>query len=85
MIVLIRIKASAICGSDLHAYEYPLGYEFMNVPVTLGHEYAGIVEAVGSEVTQFKIGDRVMGSLIAIAVGVEIAMKGERIFAIIIR
>lgn len=59
--VLVKVRASAICGSDLHAYEYPLGYEFMNVPVTLGHEYAGIVEAVGSEVTRFKIGDRVMG------------------------
>lgn len=59
--VLIKIKASAICGSDLHAYEYPAGYEFMEIPVVLGHEYGGIVAAVGSEVSQFKIGDRVMG------------------------
>lgn len=59
--VLIKIKATAICGSDLHAYEYPPGYEFMNVPVTLGHEYSGIVEAVGPGVTQFTVGDRVMG------------------------
>ena len=59
--VLIKIQASAICGSDLHAYEYPPGYEFMNIPVTLGHEYAGIVEAIGAEVTLFQVGDRVMG------------------------
>lgn len=59
--VLIKIKATAICGSDLHAYEYPQGYEFMNIPVTLGHEYGGTVEAVGDEVSKVKIGDRVMG------------------------
>jgi L-iditol 2-dehydrogenase len=33
----------------------------MKVPVTLGHEYSGIVEALGEGVTQFKVGDRVMG------------------------
>ncbi len=59
--VLIKIKATAICGSDLHAYEYMPGYEFMDVPITLGHEYSGIVEAVGEGVSQFVIGDRVMG------------------------
>lgn len=59
--VMVKIKATAICGSDLHAYEYPPGYEFINVPVILGHEYSGIVESVGPDVTQFKIGDRVMG------------------------
>jgi L-iditol 2-dehydrogenase len=59
--VLIKVKATAICGSDLHAYEYPKGYEFMKVPVTLGHEYSGTVEAVGEGVALFKAGDRVMG------------------------
>lgn len=59
--VLIKIRASAICGSDLHAYEYPAGYEFMSIPVTLGHEYSGVVEKIGSEVTLFNVGDFVMG------------------------
>jgi L-iditol 2-dehydrogenase len=59
--VLIKICASAICGSDLHAYEYPPGYEFMNIPVALGHEYGGVVEAVGNEATLYKPGERVMG------------------------
>ena len=58
--VLIKIKATAICGSDLHVYESPPGYEFMKVPNILGHEYSGIVEAVGEGVTQFAVGDRVM-------------------------
>lgn len=59
--VLIKIKATAVCGSDLHAYEYIPGYEFIDVPVILGHEYSGIVEAVGEGVRKFKVGDRVMG------------------------
>ncbi|OAT79330.1 zinc-binding dehydrogenase [Desulfotomaculum copahuensis] len=59
--VLIRVKSTAICGSDLHAYEYPNGYEFMKIPVILGHEYSGVVEDLGYGVTLFKPGDRVMG------------------------
>src|SRR5208283_97445 len=59
--VLVKVQATAICGSDLHAYEYPPGYEFMQVPVVLGHEYSGVVEQVGDGVKNFKAGDRVMG------------------------
>ncbi|BAF58453.1 threonine dehydrogenase and related Zn-dependent dehydrogenases [Pelotomaculum thermopropionicum SI] len=59
--VLIRVQSAAVCGSDLHAYEYPKSYEFMKVPVILGHEYSGYVEAVGPQVTLFKPGDRVLG------------------------
>ncbi len=59
--VLIKIKAVAVCGSDLHHYEYVPGSESFAVPVILGHEYAGVIEAVGSKVSIFKVGDRVMG------------------------
>ena len=59
--VKISIKATALCGSDLHAFEYPNGYEFMQVPVVLGHEYSGIVAEAGAGVTRLKPGDRVMG------------------------
>src|SRR5881397_1049258 len=55
---IVRITSTGICGSDLHLYEV-LG-PFMNPGDILGHEPMGIVEEVGSEVTQIKPGDRVV-------------------------
>lgn len=57
--VLIRVQAAGVCGSDLHMYHDSQGFPVKR-PVTLGHEYAGIVERVGSAVTAFKAGDRVV-------------------------
>ncbi|MCR8632151.1 zinc-binding dehydrogenase [Paenibacillus radicis (ex Xue et al. 2023)] len=57
--ILIQVKAAGVCGSDLHMYHDIQGFPVKR-PVTLGHEYSGIVSAVGSEVTQFKQGDRVV-------------------------
>ena len=58
--VLTRTAASGICHSDLHIIEGGLP---MAMPCILGHEPAGIVEAVGSEVRDFKPGDHVIGCL----------------------
>ena len=55
---IVRITSTGICGSDLHLYEV-LG-PFMDEGDILGHEPMGVVEAVGSEVTQIKPGDRVV-------------------------
>ena len=55
---LVRVRACGICGSDLHLYEV-LG-PFMTEGDILGHEPMGIVEEVGSEVTNLEIGDRVV-------------------------
>jgi threonine dehydrogenase-like Zn-dependent dehydrogenase len=55
---LVRITTTNICGSDLHLYE-TLG-PFMNDGDILGHEPMGIVEAVGSEVSNVAVGDRVV-------------------------
>ena len=55
--VLVRIKAAGICHSDVH---YRNGASpVASLPQTLGHEIAGVVEAVGQEVTEIKVGDRV--------------------------
>lgn len=58
--VRLRVIASAICGSDLHIYESAPGYEWLNLPMTPGHELVGIVEAVGSMVSSEWIGRRVV-------------------------
>jgi threonine dehydrogenase-like Zn-dependent dehydrogenase len=55
---IVRITSTGICGSDLHLYEV-MG-PFMGEGDVLGHEPMGIVEEVGSEVTQISRGDRVV-------------------------
>jgi propanol-preferring alcohol dehydrogenase len=55
--VLVRVKAAGICHSDAH---YRAGRSVVRpLPLTLGHEVAGVVEKVGAEVSQFGRGDRV--------------------------
>src|ERR1035438_37735 len=55
--LLIRIRACGICGSDVHGYDGSTGRRLP--PVVMGHEAAGVVEAVGSAVESFRAGDRV--------------------------
>lgn len=62
--VLIKIKACGVCGSDTHCYETDSqGYVIFSgpakFPCVVGHEYAGEVVEVGSEVTTLKVGDAV--------------------------
>jgi L-iditol 2-dehydrogenase len=58
--VLIKVKAAAICGSDLGIYKYTPAYEGMKLPVILGHEFSGDIVETGSAVESFAIGDRVL-------------------------
>ena len=60
--LLIKIVKTAICGTDVHIYNWD-SWSQQTVPLkmTIGHEYAGVVAAVGAEVTGFAIGDRVSG------------------------
>lgn len=60
--ILIKIKKTAICGTDIHIYNWD-EWAVKNVPVPLviGHEFAGVVAEIGSEVKGFAVGDRVSG------------------------
>ncbi len=64
--VKIRVHAAGICGTDLHIVkdEYPADY-----PVVMGHEYSGTVAEVGSRVTGFKPGDRVVSLTAVVTCG----------------
>jgi len=58
--VLIRVKKTGICGTDLHIYRFDAWAErTLSLPLVIGHECAGEVHAVGSHVTGFRPGDRV--------------------------
>ncbi len=60
--LLIKIKKTAICGTDMHIYNWDeLSQNTIPVPMVVGHEYVGEVVAMGQEVRGFAIGDRVSG------------------------
>jgi threonine 3-dehydrogenase len=62
--VLVRVKASSICGTDLHIYGWDRWSQGrIKPPVTLGHEFCGIVEKVGEEVTAVRSGDFVSAEM----------------------
>lgn len=55
--LLVRVKAAGICHSDEHYRAH--GFGMKHLPMTLGHEVAGVVETAGASVTRFRAGDRV--------------------------
>lgn len=60
--VLIRIQKTSICGTDIHIYNWDRwAQQTIPVPMHVGHEYVGIVEAVGDNVHDFHPGDLVSG------------------------
>ena len=69
---IIRLTASCICGSDLWPYR---GIEPVD-HTPMGHEYVGIVEQIGADVTTVKVGDFVVGSFVASDNTCEICQAG---------
>jgi len=60
--LLIKIRKTAICGTDIHIYNWDdWSRKTIPVPMITGHEYVGEVVAIGQEVRGFTIGDRVSG------------------------
>lgn len=58
--VLIEVHSTGVCGSDAHAYQYEGGYEWVEIPRIMGHEYSGEIVEVGANVDSFSPGDRVV-------------------------
>ncbi|KKK25319.1 hypothetical protein AOCH_004322, partial [Aspergillus ochraceoroseus] len=58
--VLVNVKYTGICGSDVHYYEHgAIGQFVVKDPMVLGHESSGVIAQVGSAVTSLKVGDHV--------------------------
>jgi threonine 3-dehydrogenase len=62
--VLVRVRAASICGTDLHIYGWDRWSQGrIKPPVTLGHEFCGVVERIGEEVSALKPGDVVSAEM----------------------
>ncbi|WP_153102350.1 L-threonine 3-dehydrogenase [Paraburkholderia hayleyella] len=60
--VLIRIRRTAICGTDIHIWKWDdWAQKTIPVPMQVGHEYIGEIVEIGQEVRGFELGDRVSG------------------------
>lgn len=60
--VKIKIKKTAICGTDLHIYKWDeWSQNTIKTPMIIGHEYVGVIAEVGDGVKNLKVGDRVTG------------------------
>lgn len=57
--VLIKVMACGICGTDVHIFEGDEGAAATPAGTVLGHEFSGVVEKVGANVIDYKVGDRV--------------------------
>ncbi len=60
--VLIKIRKTAICGTDMHIYNWDeWSQNTIPIPMTVGHEFVGVIDQIGEGVLGFEIGDRVSG------------------------
>ena len=60
--VLVRVRACAICGTDIHIYNWTqYAKERVKLPMVFGHEFAGEIVEIGANVNGYAIGDRVAG------------------------
>ncbi|MEH0295496.1 Zn-dependent alcohol dehydrogenase [Agrobacterium sp. CCNWLW155] len=72
--VLVEVKASGLCHSDLHMAETDFG---LPLPAVFGHELAGIVKEIGPDVREFAVGDHVVGSLVQYCGHCEACLDGR--------
>ena len=60
--VLVKVHKTGVCGTDLHIFNWDAwAQKTIPTPMTIGHEYAGEIEAIGANVRRLAIGQRVSG------------------------
>ena len=75
--VLLEMQAAGVCGSDVEQWRHHITYP-VNVPVIQGHEFCGVVRAVGAVVRGFQPGDRVVSETAASICGqCRLCLTGE--------
>ncbi|KAF4768712.1 hypothetical protein N7455_012460 [Penicillium solitum] len=75
--ILIKVKASGVCGTDLHIHDGEFGARFPLVP---GHETVGVVAAFGKDVQGFTIGDRVVADNSELCGHCHYCRRGKELF-----
>jgi len=73
--LLVQVAACGICGSDVHGYDGSTGRRIP--PIVMGHEAAGIVAAIGSQVSGFTLGDRVTFDSTVYCGACDFCLKGQ--------
>lgn len=66
--ILLKVKSASICGWDIEMWRHKMANP-VKVPVVQGHEFSGVIDKIGSEVTKFKVGDRVVSETAAYICG----------------
>ena len=74
--VLVDVASAGICGSDLHALRGDPGFEWLEPPVVMGHEFGGRVAELGEGVTGLSVGDAVVAMSIQGCLTCEICRMG---------
>jgi L-iditol 2-dehydrogenase len=76
--VLLQVKRSSICGSDLGLYDFTPAYAgFAKLPLIPGHEFAGEIVDVGSDVTEYVKGERVVAESVIGCGGCKFCREGQ--------
>jgi L-iditol 2-dehydrogenase len=62
--ILVRVGAASVCASDIHAYHYSRGFEYIKPPFVIGHEFVGEIVEMGDSVQGFRRGERIVSEAV---------------------
>ncbi len=62
--ILVKVGAASVCASDIHAYHYDRGFEYIKPPFVIGHEFVGEIVDMGDSVQGFKKGERIVSEAV---------------------